>query len=157
MAAPTTTSAARLPWVGPNTLGIAEFPGGWGALGSAHGLAVSQTTEHPDLAFEFIAMATSDEWAEVTARRITRVTGNIAADEALMGDLAEEDPIGLEIQQTMLDSPEKAAGGWKTPLDARLKEAFWPEIQAALLGQKDAQEALDTAEERVNRVLRRAR
>jgi ABC-type glycerol-3-phosphate transport system substrate-binding protein len=42
-----------------------------------------------------------------------------------------------------------------TPKDAAIKEAFWPEIQAALLGQKDPQEALDAAESKVNRALRR--
>jgi putative chitobiose transport system substrate-binding protein len=50
---------------------------------------------------------------------------------------------------------DKAVGNWVTPKDAAIKEAFWPEIQAALLGQKDPKEALDTAEAKVNRVLRR--
>lgn len=144
-------------WLNQDTLGIADFPGGWGAMGSNHGLAVSASTKYPDLASEFVAMATNDEWATVTSQRITRITGNKAADEALMQHLKDEDPLGLEIQKTMLANPDKIAGGWKTPLDTRLKEAFWPEIQAALLGQKDPQEALDEAESKVNRVLERGR
>ena len=51
---------------------------------------------------------------------------------------------------------DKATGNWVTPKDAAIKEAFWPEIQAALLGQKDPQEALDDGRGKVNRVLRRA-
>ena len=50
---------------------------------------------------------------------------------------------------------DKATGNWVTPKDAAIKDAFWPEIQAALLGQKDPQEAIDAAESKVNRVLRR--
>jgi len=146
---------AQAQWLNQDTLGIAEFPGGYGAMGSTHGFAISKTTEHPDLAYEFITMITNDEWAEVTARRITRVTGNRSADEAIMAHLAEEDPLGRRIQETMLASPDKVVGGWKTPLDARLKEAFWPDVQVALLGQQDAKAALATAEDKVSRVLRR--
>src|SRR5690606_23482743 len=109
----------QAPWLNEDTLGIAPFPGGWGAMGSSHAFAVSAATEHPDLAAEFVAMITNDEWAEVTAERITRITGNVAADEALMAHLADEDPIGLAIQKTMLADQDKVTGGWKTPLDAR--------------------------------------
>ncbi len=52
---------------------------------------------------------------------------------------------------------DKAVATWPTPLDAQIKEAFWPDLQAALLGQKDPAEALADAESKVNRILRRAR
>ena len=144
-------------WINPQTLGIAAFPGGWGSEASSHGLAVSKTTKYPKLAFEFISMATDNEWAGVTSRRISRITGNKAADKALMAYLKNEDPIAEKIQEVTLANPDKVTGGWKTPLGPRLKQAFWPDIQAALLGQKDPKEALDAAERKVNRVLQRGR
>lgn len=52
---------------------------------------------------------------------------------------------------------DKATGNWVTPLDAKIKEAFWPDLQAALLGQKDPAEAIADAESKVNRVLSRGR
>jgi ABC-type glycerol-3-phosphate transport system substrate-binding protein len=44
---------------------------------------------------------------------------------------------------------------WKTPLDAKIKEAFWPDFQSALLGEEDPQKAINNAERKVNRVLQR--
>ena len=49
------------------------------------------------------------------------------------------------------------ASSWKTPLDPKLQEAFWPELQSALLGQKEVKVALDDAERKVNRILTRGR
>ena len=39
--------------------------------------------------------------------------------------------------------------------DAEIKEAFYPAMQDALLGRKSAQDALNAAEKKVNRVLQR--
>jgi hypothetical protein len=41
------------------------------------------------------------------------------------------------------------------PFDAQLKDAFYPEIQNAVLGRKSAKAALADAERAVNRVLSR--
>jgi ABC-type glycerol-3-phosphate transport system substrate-binding protein len=75
---------------------------------------------------------------------------NEAVDELIAG---LDDP--LKAETLKLSLANKATGNWVTPKDTALKEAFWPEIQAALLGQEDPQEALDTAEDELNRVLRR--
>ena len=50
---------------------------------------------------------------------------------------------------------DKLVGNWPIAKDAQVKEAFYPELQAALLGEKSAAEALAEAEKKVNRVLTR--
>jgi ABC-type glycerol-3-phosphate transport system substrate-binding protein len=46
-------------------------------------------------------------------------------------------------------------GNWRQAKDAQIKEAFYTEVQAALLGRKPAAQALAEAERKVNRVLQR--
>jgi len=46
-------------------------------------------------------------------------------------------------------------GNWPLHFDAQLKDAFYPEIQNAALGRKDAKSALNDAERAVNRLLSR--
>jgi ABC-type glycerol-3-phosphate transport system substrate-binding protein len=47
-------------------------------------------------------------------------------------------------------------GNWRLGNDSRVKDAFWPEFQSAMLGRKDAKTALADAERRVTRELKRA-
>lgn len=144
--------AGKAEWVSEDTLGVTAWPGGWG-VPNAHGLGISASTPYPDEAFDFIKIATSDKWQTVMADTFTILTLNESVDQALIDGL--DDPLKADTLRLSLANMDKATGNWVTPKDAALKEAFWPEIQAALLGQKDPQEALDTAEAKVNRVLRR--
>jgi ABC-type glycerol-3-phosphate transport system substrate-binding protein len=47
-------------------------------------------------------------------------------------------------------------GNWPLANDSQIKDAFWPELQNAVLGRKDAKTALADAERAVTRVLRRS-
>ena len=47
-------------------------------------------------------------------------------------------------------------GNWRFGNDSRVKEAFWPEVQSALLGRKDAKTALADADRLMTRVLARS-
>jgi hypothetical protein len=69
--------------------------------------------------------------------------------------LQAEDPLGAAVQQTQLDHTDKFTGNWPLPFDAQLKDAFYPEIQNAVLGRKTASVALADAERAVNRLLQR--
>jgi ABC-type glycerol-3-phosphate transport system substrate-binding protein len=144
--------AGNADWVNQDTLGVVEWPGGWG-VPNAHGFGISSSTKYPDEAFDFLKIATSDKWQTVMADTFTILTLNENVDEALIAGL--DDPLKAETLKLSLANMDKATGNWVTPKDAAIKEAFWPEIQAALLGQKDPQEALDAAESKVNRALRR--
>ena len=144
--------AGKADWVSEKTLGVTAWPGGYG-VPNAHGFGISSSTKYPDEAFDFIKIATSDKWQKVMADTFTILTLNKNVDEALIAGL--DDPLKAETLRLSLANMDKAVGNWVTPKDAKLKEAFWPEIQAALLGQKDPAEAIAAAEAKVNRVLRR--
>jgi ABC-type glycerol-3-phosphate transport system substrate-binding protein len=63
--------------------------------------------------------------------------------------------LGAQVLQTQLEHTDKFTGNWPLPFDAQLKDAFYPEIQNAVLGRKSAKAALTDAERAVNRVLSR--
>jgi ABC-type glycerol-3-phosphate transport system substrate-binding protein len=140
-------------WANADTLAVVPWPGGWG-VPNAHGFGISRTTKSPEAAWELIKVATSDKWQTVMADTFTILTLNRNVDEALIEGLS--DPLKAETLRLSLANMDKATGDWVTPLDAKIKDAFWPELQAALLGQKDAAEALASAERKVDRILRRA-
>ena len=100
-------------------------------------------------------MVTSQRWAEQLSLRAFKLTGNIAADKTALAKMKAEDPLAAAVLQTQLEQTDKLTGNWRLGNDARLKEAFYPEIQNAVLGRKTAAEALKDAEVKVNRVLGR--
>jgi ABC-type glycerol-3-phosphate transport system substrate-binding protein len=142
------------PWINANTLGVANLPGGW-ATPNSHGFAISKGSKNPEIAWEFLKMVTSQRWAEQLSLRAFKLTGNIAADKTALAKMKAEDPLAAAVLQTQLEQTDKLTGNWRLGNDARLKEAFYPEIQNAVLGRKTAAEALKDAEVKVNRVLGR--
>jgi len=142
------------PWINRDTLGVAQAPGYW-ATPTNHGFAISKTSKHPDLAWEFIKLLTGNRWATEFARRRKLLTGTIQADKDGLELIRKEDPLGGEVLQTQLEHTDKFTGNWPLPYDAALKDAFYPEIQNAVLGRKTAQTALADAERAVERVMRR--
>ena len=84
------------------------------------------------------------------------MTGNVAVDQASLKQLQKDDPIVYTVLKTQLEHTDKMTGNWRFGNDSRIKEAFWPEVQSALLGRKDAKTALADAEKRVARELTRA-
>jgi ABC-type glycerol-3-phosphate transport system substrate-binding protein len=144
----------QAPWVNADTLGVAQAPGGW-ATPNSHGLGISKGSKHPDIAWEFLKMVTSEDWtAKLSARRKV-LTGNIASDKQLLDQMKKDDPLAAAVLQTQVEQTDKLTGNWPLANDARVKEAIYPEIQNAVLGRKPAAEALKEAEAKVNRVLGR--
>ena len=62
-------------------------------------------------------------------------------------------PAVVPALKTELENLDKLTGNWPFAKDAAIKEAFYPELQAAFLGQKSAEDALNAAEQKVNRIL----
>jgi ABC-type glycerol-3-phosphate transport system substrate-binding protein len=143
------------PWINEETLGVAEAPGDW-ATPTNHGFGISKTARDPELAWAFIKHLTSDKWATEFSRRRRLLTGNIAADREGLALVRKEDPLAAAVLQTQLEHTDKFTGNWPLPADAQIKDAFYPEIQNAVLGRKQPKAALDDAERAVARVLRRA-
>jgi ABC-type glycerol-3-phosphate transport system substrate-binding protein len=143
------------PWVNGDTLGAAQAPGNW-STPTNHGLAVSKTSKNPDLAFALVKHMTGNRWASEFATRRRILTGNIEADKAGLAKVQAEDPLAHAVLMTQLEHTDRMAGNWPLANDAQVKDAFWPEIQNALLGRKDAKTALADAERAVTRVMRRS-
>jgi ABC-type glycerol-3-phosphate transport system substrate-binding protein len=141
-------------WVTPETLGVAQMPGFW-ATPNSHGLGISKGSKNPELAWEFLKFITDTGQAGELAERRKLVTGNIAVDKATLAKLQKEDPLVYTILATQLEHTDKMTGNWRFGNDSRVKEAFWPELQNALLGRKDAKTALADADRRVSRELTR--
>jgi len=142
------------PWINADTLGVAHAPGFW-ATPTNHGFGISKSSKNPDLAWAFVKHLTGNRWATEFSRRRKLLTGNIAADTDGLALLRKDDPVAAQVLQTQLEHTDKFCGNWPLPFDAQLKDAFYPEIQNAALGRKDAKSALNDAERAVNRLLSR--
>lgn len=140
-------------WVGANTLGVAHAPGGF-ATPNSHGLGISKASKDPDLAWEFLKFVTDEGAQELGANR-KLLTGNTAVDATNMAALERDDPLVYAILKTQLEHTDKMVGNWRLGNDSAVKEAFWPELQSALLGRRDARSALAEAERKVARELKR--
>lgn len=139
-------------WVTAETLGSAQWPGGW-AVPNPQNWSVMKDSKHADLAWEFVKLITNDKWAAKYGQIYALLSGNKAADAANVKYFEKTDPRASDVLKTNLDALDKITGVWKTPKNAEILNVFWPEIQSALLGQKPVQEALNTAERKVNHVL----
>ena len=142
-------------WVTPETLGVAHMPGDF-ATPNSHGLGISKGSKHPDVAWDFLKFITDQGQAGELATRRKLVTGNVAVDRASLAQLQKDDPIVYTILKTQLEHTDKMTGNWRFGNDSRIKEAFWPEVQSALLGRKDAKTALAEADRKMQRELTRA-
>lgn len=141
-------------WVRPETLGLAQAPGDF-ATPTNHGYGISKASKNPELAWAFIKHITADpQAAQFTDNRLM-LSGNAAVDKALLGRLQHTDPLVHALLVTQVEHTDKLVGNWPTPLDSRIKDAFWPELQSALLGRKTAKQALADADRRVSRELSR--
>lgn len=142
-------------WINPDTLGAVQAPGNW-STPTNHGFAVSKTSKNPDLAFALVKHLTNNKWATRFSEMRRVLTANIEADKAGLAKVASEDPLAHAVLLTQLENTDKMTGNWPLPNDAQIKDAFWPEIQNAVLGRKDAKTAMADAERAVTRVLRRS-
>ena len=144
----------QAPWLNADTFGAAHMPGGWSTPNS-HGWGISKGSKHPDAAWEFLKMITNDRNTARFSERRRVLTGNIASDKATLDKMSKDDPLAASVLRTQIEQTDKLTGNWPLANDSRVKEAFYPEIQNAVLGRKTAAEALKDAEPKVNRALSR--
>ncbi|MBM3523988.1 MAG: extracellular solute-binding protein, partial [Alphaproteobacteria bacterium] len=138
-----------------DTLGAAHAPGNW-ATPNSHGLGISKGSKNPQLAWDFVKYLTDNDVADKLSRTASVLTGNKAVDKAQLERLQKDDPAAFQTLKTQFEHTDKMCGNWRLGNDSRVKDAFWPEFQNAVLGRKDAKTALADAERRVARELRRA-
>lgn len=143
------------PWINAETLGAAQMPGNW-ATPNSHGLGISKGSKNPALAWDFLKYLTDNDVATKLARTASVLTGNKAVDQATLALFQKDDPLAYQVLKTQVEHTDKMCGNWRLGNDSRVKDAFWPEFQSAMLGRKDAKTALADAERRVVRELKRA-
>ncbi len=143
------------PWINGDTLGAAQAPGNW-ATPNSHGLGISKGSKHPDVAWDFVKYLTDTGVATQLARIASVLTGNKGVDAATLSKFEKDDPLAHSVLKTQVEHTDKMCGNWRLGNDSRVKDAFWPEFQSAVLGRKDPKTALADAERRVSRELRRA-
>ena len=144
----------RTAGVTPENVGVAAFPGGW-AVPNYHALGISKTTADPDLAWNFVEIISSDEWAEDRMRVLKVLSGNAKVNEQLMqdADFRAEDELRTQMYEVELANMDKLCGNPLVAEVERIKEVFYSNFQKAVFGEVSAQEALNTAEARVNEIL----
>lgn len=140
------------PWVNEDTVGAADFPGHWSTPNS-HAFLISKGSKYPQEAWDFVKMISSGDGAYIFGTTANNLTGDKAANAKLMAYFKEKIPAVVPVLETQLKNLDKLVGNWPMAKDAQVKEAFYPELQAALLGEKSAKDALAEAEKKVNRVL----
>jgi ABC-type glycerol-3-phosphate transport system substrate-binding protein len=142
-------------WINQDTLGIGELPGNW-SVPSLHGYAISKGTKDPDLAWAFVEFCTARKQAQEMADSRRILTAYTEVDKTLVSRLEKDEPLAYAVLKTQLEYTDKLCGNWPLPSDSRVKDAFYPALQNALLGRSDSKSALDEANRKVARELRRA-
>jgi len=145
---------SKAPWVNEDTVGATHIPGGWSTPNS-HSMLISKSCKYPDAAWDFVKIATSGEGAYALGVGTNNLTGDKIVNEQLFEYFTKNIPAVVPVLKTQLEYLDKLCGNWPAAKDAEIKEAFYPELQSALLGQKSAKAALADAEKKVNRVLRK--
>ena len=139
-------------WVNEDSVDSIALPGGW-ATPNSHSLVISEGSKHPEEAWDFVKIATSGAGAKAMGEGTNNLTGDKDVNAELMKYFEANVPAVVPALQTELENLDKLTGNWPFAKDAAIKEAFYPELQAAFLGQKSAEDALNAAEQKVNRIL----
>ncbi|HXC28122.1 MAG TPA: sugar ABC transporter substrate-binding protein [Stellaceae bacterium] len=142
-------------WINQDTLGIGELPGDW-SVPSLHGYGISKGAKDPDLAWAFVEFCTAQKQAQEMADSRRILTAYTEVDKNLLARLEKDEPLAHAVIQTQVEHTDKLCGNWPLASDSRVKDAFYPALQNALLGRSDAKSALDEASRKVARELRRA-
>ena len=145
---------SKAPWVNETTVGAAHLPGGWSTPNS-HALLISKSCKFPEAAWDFVKVATTGEGAYALGVGTNNLTGDQQANKQLMDYFAKNIPAAVPVLKTQFEYLDKLCGNWPAAKDAEIKEAFYPELQNALLGRKSGKEALSEAERKVNRILQK--
>ncbi len=147
-------AASKGEWINADNVEVVQDPQLWWTP-NHHGWGVSASTKHADAAVDLVKIATSDKWQEVMSNTFSLLTLNKNVDPKLIEKFRKENPLKATTLELAGSELDKITGYLKSPLEARVKDAFWTSVQPALLGEADPKKALDAAEAKVNRILSR--
>ena len=88
--------------------------------------------QYPDEACDFMKIAASGEGAMAMGKGTNNLTGDKVVNAVLMNYCQENIPAVVPDLNTQLENLDKLTGNWPFAQDAAIKDAFCPELQAAL-------------------------
>ena len=137
--------------VAPQPTGAAGRHGGWSGT---HGFSVTEACTHKDAAASLIWWLTNDD-----SQKIEAANGSLPSRTAVWDwDLqqAEKDPYKKEVLTAFLESAKTAFPVPPIAEWIEISNVVYPELQAAILGDKTSKQALDTAADKATKVLQDA-
>lgn len=121
---------------------------GWSGF---HGFSVTEACAHPEAAASLVWFLTNEDSQKLEASAGPLPT-RTAVWEHVIAE-AEGDPYRSEVLQAFQAAAEGAYPVPQTPSWIEITNALYPELQAAILGDKTPQEALDTAAREATAIL----
>ncbi len=124
---------------------------GWSG---AHGLSVTEDCAHKDAAASLVWWLTNDD-----SQKIEAANGSLPTRTAVWDwDIAQaaSDPYKKEVLSTFQEAAKYAFPVPRTPQWIEISNVVYPELQAAILGDKTSKQALDSAADKATKILQDA-
>ncbi|MBB5573087.1 MULTISPECIES: ABC transporter substrate-binding protein [Rhizobium] len=119
-----------------------------------HGFSVTEACKNKDAAASLVWFLTNDDSQKLEAANGTLPTRKAVWDWDIQQ--AASDPYKKEVLSTFQESMKYAFPVPRTPQWIEISNVVYPELQAAILGDKTSKEALDTAAQKATDVLKDA-
>ncbi|MBW9117227.1 sugar ABC transporter substrate-binding protein [Rhizobium cauense] len=119
-----------------------------------HGFSVTESCQNKDAAASLVWFLTNEDSQKIEAANGTLPTRKAVWDWDIKQ--AESDPYKKEVLSTFQEAAKYAFAVPQTPEWIEISNVVYPELQAAILGDKTSKEALDAAAEKATQVLKDA-
>ncbi|NLS15020.1 extracellular solute-binding protein [Rhizobium sp. P40RR-XXII] len=119
-----------------------------------HGFSVTESCAHKDAAASLVWFLTNDDSQKLEAANGTLPTRKAVWDWDIQQ--AASDPYKKEVLSTFQEAMKYAFPVPRTPQWIEISNVVYPELQAAILGDKSSKEALDAAAQKATDVLKDA-
>ncbi|MCC7321456.1 MAG: sugar ABC transporter substrate-binding protein [Rubellimicrobium sp.] len=131
-------------------VGSAGVRGGWSG---SHSFSVTQNCDNIDAAVSFIVFLTNDESELMEAQAGNLPTRTATFDQVIEWFNANDKPYLADMFSVWQGSLAEARTPPLTPQWIEVSNVLWPQLQAAIVGEKTPQEALDDAAAQAREIL----
>lgn len=145
---PASSKVAGNVGVAPPPKGTSGARSGWSGF---HGFSVTEDCETPEAAASLVWFLTNEDSQKLESGAGPLPTRNAVWDHVIAE--AQDDPYRAEALAAFQIASEGAYPVPRSPSWIEITNAVYPELQAAILGDKSVQDALDTAAEEATLVL----
>ncbi|MCC9620395.1 sugar ABC transporter substrate-binding protein [Thalassospira sp. MA62] len=145
---PSSSSVAGNVGVAPAPKGSAGVRTGWSGF---HGFSVTEDCENKEAAASLVAFLTNEE-----SQKLESAAGPLPSRTAVwdyISEQAKDDPYRSEVLEAFKETAATAFAVPPTPLWIESTNLIYPELQAAILGDKTVDEALEDAADAVDELM----